>query len=114
MKWGTVVLTPFPFSDLTTTKRHPAVIVSTVDPQKNDVIVAFISSVIRAGLSKTDILVDTLEPDFKRTGLLKSSIVKADKLLTIDKQIIAGEIGELPDNLLEELNKKLKIVFELK
>jgi mRNA interferase MazF len=46
MKRGTIVLTPFPFNDLTTTKRRPAVIVSSTD--ENEVIVAFITSQARS------------------------------------------------------------------
>jgi mRNA interferase MazF len=44
MKRGTFVLTPFPFSDLTTARRRPAVIVSSTD--ENDVIVAIEKSII--------------------------------------------------------------------
>lgn len=113
MKKGTVVLTPFPFTDLTTTKRRPAVIVSKVIPQKNDVVVAFISSVIPSRLSETDLLVDQNEPDFRNSGLLKTSVIKVDKLLTIEKHILTGEIGNLPERFIKELDKRLKLTFDL-
>jgi mRNA interferase MazF len=113
MKRGTVVLTPFPFTDLTTIKRRPAVIVSKVEPLKNDLIVAFISSVIFPNPSDTDLYIDFNDPDFKNTGLIKTSIIKADKLMTIEKQLFTGELGCLSDRLLRELDAKLKIALNL-
>ena len=46
MKRGTIVLTKFPFTDLSSDKRRPALIISREDNQKDDVIVAFITSVL--------------------------------------------------------------------
>ena len=47
MKRGTVILTPFPFTDLTGNKVRPAIIISVDDRQGNDVIIIFVSSVFR-------------------------------------------------------------------
>lgn len=115
MKRGTIVLTPFPFpfTDLTSSKRRPAVIVSKVYSEKEDVIVAFISSVVHPILSETDLRIDINDTDFKETSLLKTSIIKVDKLLTIEKQLFTGEIGILSERLLKELTKKLKIALDL-
>ena len=41
LKRGHIVLVPFPFTDLTTEKLRPAVIVS-AEPQESDVVIAFI------------------------------------------------------------------------
>jgi len=76
LRRGDVVLVPFPFTDLTTQKLRPAVIVS-ADPQKTDVIIAFISSVVSpGGLSETDYLLSQDNPDFAQTGLKKASTFK--------------------------------------
>ena len=108
MKRGTVVLASFPFTDLTSSKRRPTVIVSKVNPNKSDVTVAFISSVVRPELSDTDLIINSNDPD-----LLKTSVIKVDKLLTIEKQLFTGEIGSLSECLLKELDKKLKIALDL-
>ena len=55
MKRGTVVLTPFPFTDLSGTKVRPAVVVSPSDRPGEDVILAFISSVKPPTLLPTDL-----------------------------------------------------------
>ena len=48
MKRGTIILTPFPFTDLTKNKVRPALVVSSNKRNDNDVIIAFISSVFRS------------------------------------------------------------------
>jgi len=52
---GDIVLVPFPFTDLTSSKVRPAVIVS-ADPQTVDVTIAFISSVLPGIPAKTEFL----------------------------------------------------------
>jgi mRNA-degrading endonuclease toxin of MazEF toxin-antitoxin module len=111
MKRGTFVLTPFPFSDLTTAKRRPAVIVSSTD--ENEVIVAFITSQSKKATRPTDLIVETSHPDFTTTGLKKDSAIRLRKLCTIEKSIIYGEIGEAPQNLMREINLKLRIALQL-
>jgi len=111
MKRGTIVLTPFPFSDLTTSKRRPAVIVSSVDDQ--EVIVAFISSQVRKSTKPTDLIIEASHPDFSITGLKKSSAIRLRKLCTIEKSIILGELGEVSQTQQHEINDRLRIALQL-
>lgn len=85
MEKGTIVLTPFPYTDLSTIKRRPAVIISSSKKQGNDVVLAFISSKIDTCLQETDLLLDQTQPDFKKTGLKKTSVIKLDKIVTVEK-----------------------------
>lgn len=62
---------------------------------KYDIIVAFISSVIPENLSKEEILISNSEQNFKSTGLIKNSVIKLDKIMTMDKKLITGELGYL-------------------
>ncbi len=82
MERGTIVLTLFPFTDLTTAKRRPAVVISKTHQEKADVIVAFISSVIPSELSATDFMYDSKCKDYSKSGLKKKSVFKLDKLAT--------------------------------
>lgn len=55
MKRGTIILTAFPFTDLQGNRVRPAIIISSDKRRGDDVIVAFISSVIYlARLQETD------------------------------------------------------------
>lgn len=113
MKRGTVVLTPFPFTDLSGTKVRPAVVVSPADRPGEDVILAFISSVKPPTLLPTDLSIETSHPDFPGSGLKVASIVKCDKLATVQRPIILGELGALSPSLLLELNVRLRLALGL-
>jgi mRNA interferase MazF len=114
MKRGTIVLTDFPFTDLSSTKRRPAVIISRESNDKDDVIVAFISSVIPDNLSETDFVLEMEHKDFPKTGLKKDSVFKMDKLATLNKSIFSGEIGTLSAEILSLLEFRLKTALALK
>ncbi len=105
-----IVLTRFPFTDLSATKRRPAVVMA--ERLHNDVIVAFISSNI-SNQTNADFLIETTHVDFVETGLIQNSVFKMDKLATLNTTIFSGEIGEVSDEIFEQLKDKLKLVFEL-
>jgi len=106
---GKIVLIPFPFTDLTSTKLRPALVLY---EGEKDVVVAFISSRI----TKTryaDVIIDESHPEFKKTGLKLSSTVKLDKIATISKELMLGEIGEIGPKLKKEINGKISKTFLL-
>lgn len=113
MKRGTFVLTPFPFTDLTSNKVRPALVVSRSDRGGNDVILAFATSFKGQATIATDLLVDSSHQQFSMTGLKAASIIKLDKLATIDIDILLGELGDLPSSLLSFLDDKLRHALEL-
>lgn len=113
MERGTIVLTLFPFTDLTSGKRRPAVVISKASKYKTDVIVAFISSVIPNELSETDLLFDSKRKDYQKSGLKKTSVFKLDKLATLNKSIFTGELGIVDSDTLTDIDKKLKIALDL-
>jgi mRNA interferase MazF len=111
LRLGTIILTNFPFTDLSSTKRRPAIVISEVVPTETDVIVAFISSVIPSTISPTDFVLSRTHPDFSNTGLLRNSVFKMDKLATLDQRIFTGELGEVSAAILEELQNRLRIAL---
>lgn len=106
-------MTHFPFTDLSTSKRRPAIVVSRSLEQKNDVIVAFISSVVPNILSDTDLLFDVSRNDFSKSGLKRRSVFKLDKVATLNKTIFSGEMGCVGSETLKLIDEKLKIALEL-
>jgi mRNA interferase MazF len=105
---GNVVLVPFPFTDLTTERLWPAVMIS-VNPQKFGVIIAFISSVVSPGeLSETDYLLRQDNPDFVKTGLKKTSTFRMRKLLTIERNRIIRRLGRVSPAIQKKLDIRLR------
>lgn len=73
---------------------------------ESDVIVAFISSKIPSKRSKTDIVIDRKNKEFANIGLKVPSVIKLDKVATILKDLIVGEIGYVGEELKKEINSK--------
>ncbi|MHA1199421.1 MAG: type II toxin-antitoxin system PemK/MazF family toxin [Candidatus Heimdallarchaeaceae archaeon] len=105
-----MVLLPFPFTDLTKAKLRPALIIF---ESPKDVIVTFISSKIPVNILDTDILLATDHKDFQLSGLKVDSVIKLDKIATILKELIIGEIGEVGSDLKKEINSKLNKIIQL-
>lgn len=104
---GDIVLVPFPFTDLTAHKVRPAVVIS-LDP-KEDVLVAFISSVIPDHPASTEWVLPMDHPEFHVTGLKCASVIKADKLLTIHRSLILCRLGHLGPESQATLDQRLLI-----
>lgn len=113
MKRGTIVLTPFPFTDLKTVKRRPALIVSNDDLKTNDVIVAFISSQTSSFYPQTDFIFEETDSYFKNCGLKVTSVFKMNKLLTIEKKLLTGELGSVSIDVMKTLDEKLKFSLDI-
>ncbi|NOR76842.1 MAG: type II toxin-antitoxin system PemK/MazF family toxin [Methanophagales archaeon] len=107
---GKIVLVPFPFTDLTATKLRPALVIY---EGEKDIVVAFISSKIPSELSEVDILITKKQAGFKKAGLKVDSVIKLDKIATVLKDLILGELGEFDEELRQEVNRKLKKIMEI-
>lgn len=109
---NTVVLTPFPFTDLSSQKLRPAVILSADNDKSRDVIVAFITT--NSGRSdNVCVEINQDDADFKKTGLKTDSVICVNKIATLDKKIILGELGEISKKHVVKVNAALKKVFKL-
>ena len=103
-----IVLVHFPFTDLSGSKLRPAVVIHESD---QDIIVAFSSSRVPASLRESDLRINPDNPAFPATGLKTGSVIKFDKIATVSKLLIEGEIGEVPPGLARECNGILSRLF---
>lgn len=92
--FGSIVLTHFPFTDLSGDKRRPTLVVSRDNDRRPDLVVAFITSVPRTGADMAPLSADP------GTGLKVPSVVRFDKLATLDRSVIAGRLGAAPTSWL--------------
>lgn len=107
---GKIVLVPFPFTDLTAAKLRPALVIY---EGNKDVILVFITSRIPSLLTEVDILITEKQNMTKKTGLKVDSIIKLDKIATVLKDLIVGELGELDKELRNEVNQKLREIIKI-
>ena len=102
-KQGEIVLIPVPFTDLSTTKRRPVLIISNDKYNKttNDLIVVAITS----NLSKPAIL---LTNEDMTTGQLPiASVIRYDKIYTLDQKIVVKSLGKVSHEILTSVNKMI-------
>ena len=107
---GKIVVVPFPFTDLSSIKRRPALV---LHETKYDIVVAYISSVMPTVPSPEDVLIPQSRSSSIRTGLLSDSVIQLDKLATIEKSLIINTLGEVDNDLKTEINPKLAACYRL-
>ncbi|MFQ5824915.1 MAG: type II toxin-antitoxin system PemK/MazF family toxin [bacterium] len=101
-KWD-IILVPFPFTDLTTTKKRPALIISPDEfNEKLDVVITFITSKLDLEYRIGDYKIR----DWEKSNLPKPSMLRM-KFATIDKSIIIKKLGRLNENDVKEFSKLL-------
>ena len=60
-----------------------------------------------------DVYIGTEDPEFHQTGLKAASFLKLTKISTVRKDLAEGELGEIDGDLKDEVNQKLKRIFEI-
>lgn len=91
MKTGDIVIASFPYTDFSGFKARPAVVVTSTADQFDDFLLAMISSTVPVQLSSFQM---KIEPD-NCNNLRTASVVKVNRLATIEKSMIVTAIGEL-------------------
>lgn len=96
-----IVVVPFPFSDLKTFKKRPALVLSSLDAE--DIIILQITSQNR--LDKYTVTIK--EKDFKEGKLDIVSFVRCDRIYTIDKNVIIYKIGSFKKTTFNVIKNKV-------
>jgi mRNA interferase MazF len=103
---GDVVVLPFPFSDLSSTKRRPALVL--IPLQGKDVIVCPITSQRR----NNNWNLDLEETDFESGSLKRASSLRLSHLFTTDISSIVYRVGNLSKFKLNEVFEALAKLFQ--
>jgi mRNA interferase MazF len=93
--FGDVVLVPFPFTDQTSAKKRPAIVVSSDEYHRDrpDVILMAVTSQVRAAAGVGECAVE----GWREAGLLKPSVVKPI-VATVHRQLVLRKLGTLRDH----------------
>ncbi|MBP6881237.1 MAG: type II toxin-antitoxin system PemK/MazF family toxin [Candidatus Pacebacteria bacterium] len=103
---GTIVLVPFPFTDLTGNKVRPALIIS-ANRIGQDLLVVFITS-----QKKKQTHTVKLEPS-ESSGIKIASHIVCSKIATLDKKVVLGELGMISENDQKAVDEVLREVIGL-
>ena len=103
---GDVVVIPFPFSDLSGSKRRPALVLA--DLPGSDIILCQITSRNR----KDKFSIALSQNDFTNGGLPVLSYIRPNRIFTADKNIIIRKAGTLKSALTKNIIEQLISILE--
>jgi len=104
-----VVLVPFPFSDLKTLKKRPALVLSSFEQKRlgEFLIIAMMTSNV-AGLHFPS---DIELTDWAGAGLPKPTTIRLTKMVTVEAGNIQKKIGSLRPEDQKKVKQQLKAIF---
>lgn len=107
-KFGDVVLVPFPFSDQTTSKKRPAVVVSSpaYHQSRSDLILMAVTSQLNVSPRLGDVMIQ----NWQVAGLLKASVVKP-VITTVERSLVIKTLGELNAPDVRVLTQSLALIL---
>lgn len=108
-----IVLVPFPFDDLTSTKVRPALCLTNAIGVYNHVVISFITSQITQATESSDLQILTSDADFSYTGLKVDSAIRLHRLVTIPTYLVKKQLGDLPISYHRQLEQKIKTLFQV-
>ena len=108
-EFGDVVLVPFPFTDQTTSKKRPAVVVSSNDYQlhRPDLILIAVTSQSKSSTLYGELVIR----EWKNAGLVKPSVIKP-VVATIQNNLVLSKRGKLHPVDLDALRGLLREIFD--
>lgn len=110
---NSIVLVPFPFDDFSVLKVRPAICLTSEIGQFEHVVIAFISSNLKTRIENSDILLYKNKKLAEGTGLAVDSVIKMHRLVTIPKRLIKRKLGEANFELKQNIQLRLKSLFEI-
>src|SRR6266705_190243 len=101
---GEVVVLPFPFSDLSDSKRRPALVLAKLSGDD-----LFLCMITRSPRDRDSI--PLTDADFVSGQLNQASHIRTNRLFTADSNLIYYSVGKLKPHKLEEVINKVIDIF---
>jgi mRNA interferase MazF len=104
-KQGDILLIPIPFTDLTSSKKRPVLVLSNDDynSKTDDIIVVAITS----NLTSKDYSVFITNSDLVEGNLKVDSCIRVDKIYTLAQNIVIKKFGEVNDDVINEIKNRI-------
>ncbi len=108
---GNLLLVTYPFTDQTTAKQRPVLVVSGVEfNQGEDVVVVPLSSRVVPD-DPFGFPIHATEPYFPQTRLRAGSTVKWTKPMVISARVVSRKLGIVPPAVLKEIQRLVRSLF---
>ncbi|MEK6677193.1 MAG: type II toxin-antitoxin system PemK/MazF family toxin [Planctomycetota bacterium] len=105
-----LLLVPIPFSDLTSRKLRPVVVLSNdrYNREGLDLLVAGVTS----NLSSRSHVVDVDTPQLEEGTMRRPSLVRADKIFSIAQSIIVTRIGRVDRLTFQKIRELIQLLLD--
>jgi mRNA interferase MazF len=98
---GDIVVIPFPFSDLSGSKKRPALVLA--DLQGDDIILCQITS----QQTKDKYAIAIIDNDFRTGKLISPSNIRPNRIFTADKNIIIRKAASINEDAVNSVIQKV-------
>jgi mRNA interferase MazF len=109
-KQGDILLIPIPFSDLTSSKKRPVLVLSNSEynSKTEDIVVAAITS----NLESKDYSIEITSNDLTEGILKVTSCIRIDKLYTLSKYIVVKKFGCINNKIIKQVKVQVNLLME--
>ena len=104
---GQIVLTHFPFTDLSGSKLRPVLMLRQASVRFDDWLVCMVSSRLHQAESGFDEWINPSDADFAATGLKVPSILRLSRLAVLGGSLLVGSLGSVSHERLEAVRSRL-------
>lgn len=103
---GDIVIIPVPFTDLTSQKRRPVIVISnnTYNRKTDDIVVVALTS----NPTETDYSFTITSSDLELGMLNRPGKVRTDKIYTLSQSIVLKRFGRISSDVLDRIRNMLK------
>jgi mRNA interferase MazF len=108
--FGDVLLVPFPFTDQTTTKKRPTIVISSdnYNQSKLDILLIAVTSQVKTPLQFGEVLIT----EWSNAGLLKASVIKPI-ITTLENKLVIKKLGKLETTDIRALQSLLQQIIAI-
>lgn len=112
LKQGDIVLIPIPFTDLSSNKKRPVLVLSNdlYNKKMKDIVVVAITS----NLEDKEYGIRIKTEDLSEGELKVESLIRSDKIYTLSQDIIIKKFGVVEDYIIDKVINEIGKLFEKK
>ncbi|SFU43465.1 type II toxin-antitoxin system PemK/MazF family toxin [Halomonas korlensis] len=104
---GQLALMPFPYTDLTHSKKRPVLLLHRLDQFHDDWLVCMVSSRLRHAHPELDWVLSFDDEELRATGLKVTSVFRLSRLAVLDGSLLLGRMGSVSEARLYDLRHRL-------
>ena len=104
---GQIILFKFPQTDQVSGKLRPALVLRSLPGSYDDWLICMITTHLHHENVGIDEVIKKSDPDFSRTGLKFTSLIRITRIAVVSASIIEGGIGCIPHSRLELIRARI-------